>query len=181
MRYKTSRLAFLPELKEVVCKCLGSMKCDGYIIGFNNYGGKSELIVYGTDKKEVANLGDIFQYIDDVLQEVDAEKNKLSYTFVLSVIQQIIDYYKEKVEEVTKRRVIYSFPNRISYLVLIRAFLRLVAKVENKKVSIDTENSVVKIDGVEVYSLNYDMVNVDTLLQNLFYDFVKIIERELRS
>lgn len=183
MRYETklSRLSFLPEFKELVCKCLGSMKCDGYIIGFNNYGGKSELVIYDINRKEVANLGDIFEFIENTLQEADLEKGKITYTLILSLVQKVLDHYKEKIEELTKKKVIHLFPNRLSYLILIRAFLKLIAKVENKKVSIDIDKNTVKINGEEVYCLNYDLVSIDSLLENLFYDFVKIVETRLRN
>lgn len=169
-----------PEFRNVIYKLLQFIKVDGYGVSFKNYGKKCEMVLIDEQsQKEIYNIGNIDDVIDQFLEEENKTPDKLTYTKVFSVLQNIIDHYIEQIEKVTNGKQVFFFAKRHKFLIFVYSLLNLLVKVENIKniKPFVVDNDSIKLDGKPVYTFQEDFLYNSSPLRNLYVELANALHK----
>lgn len=170
------RIHHLPEFRDVVLKLLQFMKVNGYNIVFKTDQRNCKLLLINErDPSEEYVIGDVYEIIDEYLLEENKRKEKLDYTRVFSLIQDILDEFIYRIKNI-KDTEVFFVAQKVKYLVFLRSFFNLLIKVENYKSNkvITVSDDSVKIDGKPVYVMQQNMIYTTSPLRYLYMELLEI-------
>lgn len=166
----------IPEFRDVIYKLLQFIKVDNYNIGFKNgYKSCEFMLISEKDPNVVYSLGDIEAHINSVLEEENKRKDRLDYTRAFSIIQDIVDEYVYKIQDITNCKEVFFAAKKLKFLYFVRSLIGLLIKLENSRYpkNIRIEDDSIKIEGKVVFTFQHDFLCTTSPLRILYMELLE--------